>query len=107
VPPDRRRTPDPDRFGGDATDDAHTEHGRVDRTERVRRDWPLDLAADTAARAESLAAMLAVEALEHPDDPELVAWCGLADRIARDLHRLIVELDTVTIILTRSRVRVA
>lgn len=65
-------------------------------------DWQVALLADTAGRADSLAGSIAAEALEHPDDPQLAAWCGLADRIGRDLDRLLVEFDGPTI-ETRSR----
>jgi hypothetical protein len=66
-------------------------------------DWRLALLADTAARVDSLATVLAADALAHPDDDQLAGWCALADRAARDLERLILDLGDDGPILCRSR----
>jgi hypothetical protein len=71
-----------------------------DVTPRRRQsvDWRLALLADSIGRVDSLAAVLAARVIETRDD-ELDACIALAERIQRDLDRLLVELVEVMFVV--------
>jgi hypothetical protein len=60
------------------------------------------LLVDTAGRAETEASLWAIDVLEHPDDNDRAVRALHADRIARDLHRLVIEFGP-SVVETRSR----